>query len=368
MPLKIIDVTLPELPFTSPLLGGVQSGDKLTLQVEMEPKSSLLIAMKSSDPNIYSKNPFGLSLTLDGDELGCKWGENNKWREDLMAVVRNTKKKVNGIINMSLVVEQNKYCVRFDNDLNSTFHRRYSQFQADTLEIGIPTGKAVIKRISLTREIRWLGASIASSELALKCGKDEFYNDIFLGRWLRSSTMMVVKFIPASEMVTTAFDGREWPLNCYDLLVDSGRYGWTSIGEDMMIPTNAIQLGYFEDGKTYIGRVAYEGAVIPGTIYKESGILSIPFGGKEVKISSGYEVLVALPPLFPLVQNQLLKSVVRVPTNRCVLCYTNHITTAFVPCMHLGFCETCAKKLLERSNKCPICHKDVTSQFRIHKV
>lgn len=78
MPLKIIDVTLPELPFTSPLLGGVQSGDKLTLQVEMEPKSSLLIAMKSSDPNIYSKNPFGLSLTLDGDELGCKWGENNK--------------------------------------------------------------------------------------------------------------------------------------------------------------------------------------------------------------------------------------------------------------------------------------------------
>lgn len=142
-----------------------------------------------------------------------------------MAVVRNTKKKVNGIINMSLLVEQNKYCVRFDNDLNSTFHRRYSQFQADTLEIGIPTGKAVIKRISLTREIRWLGASIASSELALKCGKDEFYNDIFLGRWLRSSTMMVVKFIPASEMVTTAFDGREWPLNCYDLLVDSGRYG-----------------------------------------------------------------------------------------------------------------------------------------------
>lgn len=366
MPLKLIDVTLPELPFTSPLPGGVHSGDKLTLQVEMEPKSSLLIALKSSDANIYPKNPFGLSLTLDGDELGCKWGENNKWKEDLMAVVRNKKKKVNGIINMSLVVDQNKYCVWFDGDLYSTFHRRYPSFQADTLEIGISTGRAVIKRISLTREIRWLGANIASPELAFKCGKDEFYNDIFLGRWLRFNTMIVVKFIPASEMATTAFDGKEWPIHCYDLLVDSGRYGWTSIGEDMKLPTNAIQLGYLEDGKTCVGRVAYEGAVIPGTIYKESGILSIPFGGKEVKISFGYEVLVALPPLE--VQNKLLKSVVTLPKNHCVLCYTNHITTAFVPCMHLGFCEPCAKELLERSNKCPICHKDVTSHFRIYKV
>lgn len=363
MSLKLIDVTSPEFSFIfqCPFPGGVHSGDKLSLQVDMESKSSLLILLKSNESHNGSPIPFGLSLTLDENELKCKWGENDKWEE------RQGSKIVERRFYMSLTVTNNWYRVLINGDTYAIpgFNREYPPFEADTLEIRIPKRTAVVKSISITRQLLWLEAKIGSPipELAFKCGKDVLNNDIYLGRCYRWNTMMFLSVNPARKTATTVVDGNVLPVESYELLADSGNYDWISIGEDIKIPKNAIL--YEKYGwNCYIGRAKYEGSVIPGTIYKE--VLSIPFKGKEVKISSGYEVLVALSQLE--VQKKQPKEIVTPPEHKCIICCMNEKTTAFIPCGHMGFCESCAKKLLKQTKNCAICKKDVTSHLRIYKV
>ena len=41
----------------------------------------------------------------------------------------------------------------------------------------------------------------------------------------------------------------------------------------------------------------------------------------------------------------------------CGICYTNKVTKIFIPCKHT-FCDFCAGKLEEESNKCPVCRQE----------
>ena len=41
----------------------------------------------------------------------------------------------------------------------------------------------------------------------------------------------------------------------------------------------------------------------------------------------------------------------------CCICYTNKVSKVFIPCKH-NFCDFCADKLQEDSNKCPVCRTE----------
>lgn len=357
MTLEVIRVQSPELPYTCSLPKGFRSEDELEVAVEMEPKSCLFIEFKTSC--FHKDSKIGLSLTLDSEGLKCKWFQNNNWFEDSTWPII-----VDGLIQMFLSRNKNTYSVRFDNIVFNFKIHDYPAFQADTLDIKVREGTVVGKLISLKREIRWLPARIDSpiSEWAFKCGKDEVNNDIYLGRSIAGEITIVN---PTMKETNATYIGLDWLLNQYKLLEDSGIYVWRLIGEDMKIPKNAISSCFcYED--VYIGRVTYEGALIPGIIDEKSKMLSIRFEGKQVHFSSGYEVLVALTQNKPQLDVQIYPSTL--PENPCIFCCMKERTTAFIPCGHLGFCEPCAIELLTNPQKCLICLQRATSHLRIYNV
>lgn len=335
MSYNLIDVQSPDLPFTSPLPGGLTSEDELQLSVELEPESCLFIALKSSNTDHGSQIPFSFSLTKGRDELECQYGQNNIWEKPLEPTKTFV---IEGIIHMYLSAKNNMYEVSFERSNNmfisTVFIREYSPFEADTLEIGISKGSGIVKCISLLRAMRWLKAGIDSPtpELAFKCGKDELNNDLYLGysgNW--EYIFHLVSVNPARKMAIMIKDGRELPVKNYELLEDNGFYVWTLYdGADGVEYAINVQ----EGSPIYIGRVAYEGALIAGTI--KNWILSIHFKGKEIEIDSGYEVLCASPPLEILnkLQNEGWKKppTEAIPTvDYCVICHTEEMTTSLNP-------------------------------------
>lgn len=369
MSLQIRHVSSPNLPFTKPLPDGFGPGDQLQIELEMNPASCLHIKLKSSDAEKSdSQLPLCLLATQD-NRIVLKSGQAT---ED--GKVTKSMSLQSEIFVMTLTAEEKIYLLEIDGVCFDTFSHDYLPSTMDTLEIAVPTGAALVKSVGLTREVRWLGAGIGSPSLkmALKCGNDEFNNEIYLGRVFNNNSMKIVSVIPARKKAITAFDGREWLAHSFAVLKQNSSYGWKFISENKNIPKNAVEGGFDKNGdKVYIGRVKYEGAVILGTLYAKNGMLSLPFKGTEVEISQevGYEVLVTLSPLkHQKRQSKTPPAFWKPPPNNCVICYTKEITTAFSPCGHLGFCESCAIELVTRTNKCPICQRDIESYLRIYKV
>jgi hypothetical protein len=48
----------------------------------------------------------------------------------------------------------------------------------------------------------------------------------------------------------------------------------------------------------------------------------------------------------------------------CQACLTNHRNIAFSPCGHIYACQTCAQRIIQTSNKCPICREPIRGWTR----
>lgn len=48
----------------------------------------------------------------------------------------------------------------------------------------------------------------------------------------------------------------------------------------------------------------------------------------------------------------------------CAICMAHKATILFVPCSHQTTCDECAKRILEASDKCPMCRQPVSDAFR----
>jgi hypothetical protein len=51
----------------------------------------------------------------------------------------------------------------------------------------------------------------------------------------------------------------------------------------------------------------------------------------------------------------------------CVVCMTNIVNSALLPCRHMCLCEECAVLLKSKSNRCPICRTNVSKMVKIDK-
>jgi len=49
----------------------------------------------------------------------------------------------------------------------------------------------------------------------------------------------------------------------------------------------------------------------------------------------------------------------------CVICMTDPRDTTVLPCRHMCLCSTCADKLRQQTNKCPICRTTINSMINI---
>ncbi|MCL7022838.1 hypothetical protein MKW94_010324 [Papaver nudicaule] len=53
------------------------------------------------------------------------------------------------------------------------------------------------------------------------------------------------------------------------------------------------------------------------------------------------------------------------PGKRCVICMSEPMDTAVLPCRHMCMCSKCAKTLRLRTNKCPICRQPIEELIEI---
>ena len=47
--------------------------------------------------------------------------------------------------------------------------------------------------------------------------------------------------------------------------------------------------------------------------------------------------------------------------NECVICLDSSTSEIFLPCGHLCTCKSCCFEITKRSNKCPLCRRQVTN-------
>lgn len=375
MSLPIIQVTSPQIPFVVPL-PGFMTNDKLQLSVNLTAKSSLEISLKASDSEkIDSRIPLNLFVTLNG--ITCRCGKNKKWD----VVQKNVTPIPAGTFLITITSDsEEEYHVEVDGNLYATFPHKFPPFASEFLEVKVCEGSAQLKSVLYTREMKWIGTRIGLPlpETALKCGKDDQNNDIYVGRGLKNNNLLIVSAKPTKNEAFVAYDGREWPIHHYELLQDNIYFGWTIVNEDKKIPENAVEGGFTDKGeKIFIGRVMNGGCVIPGSLNKITGFLSVPFKGKELKFSSRFEVLTVLSPMevknkkkpqkFEPKADTIPKETQPKKEEKCIACVTADIDCAFIPCGHLVFCEKCVREFIKGDSRCPMCRKPVTSQLKIFK-
>jgi len=49
--------------------------------------------------------------------------------------------------------------------------------------------------------------------------------------------------------------------------------------------------------------------------------------------------------------------------DRCILCETNKKNIVLIPCAHSVSCISCSKKLIQYSNKCPLCRTIIENRI-----
>ncbi len=97
------------------------------------------------------------------------------------------------------------------------------------------------------------------------------------------------KVRPAFNAANIPYGGKEIPASCYEVWVGPARWVPASGGR---IPQGAVMAGQEADGQPlYVARGMIKGGLHIGKVRPDFGAANIPYGGKELKVST-YEVLV----------------------------------------------------------------------------
>ncbi|XP_063700843.1 uncharacterized protein LOC134831115 [Culicoides brevitarsis] len=372
MSLKLLHIETPELPLSIPLPDGFGSLDKLKISAKIAADTEFEIILKaSSEEKIDSRIPLCLCVTNKGIE--CKTGKNKKWE----TTSTFEKSFDDGDFLLSITPAKDEYEIQLNDVHFCNFPHKYPAFTSEFLEIKATRGTCDVNFVTYLREMKWIGSRVGleTPENALKCGKDAENNDIYLGRGLKNNKLMITSVNPALKKATVATDGFEYPMHDYELLQDNSYYTWKVICDEKIIPENAVEGGFNEKGeKTFVGRIKIEESVLPGNLEKQTGILSVPYGGKENKYSADYEILTTLEPnevqkkTNPLKihsENDKKATFSDEKEKECIICLSADITTALISCGHLKYCQKCADDILANDKRCPLCRQTVTSSIKI---
>lgn len=139
----------------------------------------------------------------------------------------------------------------------------------------------------------WAPSNVQSAlpQDALYAGSDSDGTQIFVGRSFFQGDQLPCKIIPNKNAAYVSFDGGEHFVETYEVLCGQG-FEWVP-SADGIIPEGAFEAGYCRSGEQlFVGRTHFQGSLTPGKIHRSHGCLYIPFGGREIKIESNYEVLI----------------------------------------------------------------------------
>lgn len=125
---------------------------------------------------------------------------------------------------------------------------------------------------------------------AVHAGHDIDMSTIYVCRAHHGSEILPGKAIPSRSCAYFSYQGQEIQKPHYELLLGD-HYMW--------VPAiNGFAMGAVEAGRTasgeplYVGRAPYNGSLTCGKIHRSHNCLYIPFGGREIRIEHGYEILV----------------------------------------------------------------------------
>jgi len=142
---------------------------------------------------------------------------------------------------------------------------------------------------------------------AVEAGYEASGGKIYVGRGRIQGEggMHVGKIHETGHVCYIPFEGGEQAIEHFEILsaAPGVRTSWVP-GSNGQVPPNAVEGGHYQDGeKTFVGRIPFNGTMVPGEIVPKEGVCYISFMGKEEQ-SDNYEVLVmdaAAPPGVPAV-------------------------------------------------------------------
>jgi len=130
---------------------------------------------------------------------------------------------------------------------------------------------------------------------AVEGGYDGAGGKIYVGRGRIQGEggLHVGKIHTTGNVCCIPFEGGEQQVENFEILSapPGVRTSWVP-GTKGQVPSNAVEGGHYQDGsKTYVGRIPFNGTMVPGEIVPNEEVCYISFMGKEEQ-SDTYEVLV----------------------------------------------------------------------------
>jgi len=137
--------------------------------------------------------------------------------------------------------------------------------------------------------------------MAMEGGYDSNGGKFYIGRSPLQGGLHVGKVVPSRRACFIPLFGDEHTVNNFEVLTVSpqvqARWVQSNNGQ---VPPNAVEGGYQDGQKTYVGRAHHDGTLTPGEVFPSDGLFYIAHNGAEVDFQN-YECLVldVLPPGAP---------------------------------------------------------------------
>lgn len=117
---------------------------------------------------------------------------------------------------------------------------------------------------------------------------------VCIGRTIYEGSLLPGAVDLVDEIITILHEGQVVQLKKFELLCN-GNHFWSRSNLGQVL-SDSVAGGATDLGETvYIGRVVLDGQLKIGKISPVSDHLFVPHGGKEVRIESGYQVLIEKP-------------------------------------------------------------------------
>lgn len=168
-----------------------------------------------------------------------------------------------------------------------------------------------IPNIKIIKILAWIPYSSSTDRSSLVfVGTDYDGSPMYVARGHHSGDLIPGKLLSSTHRCHVPYDGHEFSLECFEVLVNNNSYTWVA-SSNGNVPPNAVTGGQTSSGEAlYVGRATHNGLVTPGKIHPSHRCLYLPFGWKEHSYTN-YEVLVrqqhnccppVQPPVCPPVQ------------------------------------------------------------------
>ncbi|XP_065369116.1 uncharacterized protein LOC135961541 [Calliphora vicina] len=137
----------------------------------------------------------------------------------------------------------------------------------------------------------WISAHPGSTPgNAVHAGHDIDMTTIYVCRAYHNGNLLPGKAVPGRSCAYISYQGKEIQKPNYEMLVGE-HYMWVPAIHGFAM--GAVEAGRTECGEPlYVGRAHYNGSLTCGKIRRSHDCLYIPFGGREIRIAHGYEILV----------------------------------------------------------------------------